>query len=80
MITVTLIRLDLMTQQNAGTAGKLLLQAIYSVWMDTHYYTGDTIINVGITNNDKGYGTQIAELGMQMMTKLREASAASNLH
>ena len=61
MIAVPLIMLDLMTWQNAGT-----LMVSFSFKLFTLFW--DNVIDAGIANNDTGYGTQIAKLGMQMMT------------
>ena len=64
MIAVTLIMLDLMTQQNAGTLMVSFCFKQFTLFCDT----GDTIMDAGIRNNDMGYGTGIGKLGMQMMT------------
>ena len=78
IITVTSIMRDLMTEHLW-----LPFASSYLLCFDVHCDTGDNIIDAGITNNDTGYRTQIAKLGMHMMTlqndKIRLAFAASNV-
>ena len=64
MIAVTLIMLYLMTEQNSGTLMVSFCFKLLTLSCDS----GNNIIDAGITNNDTRYGTQIAKLGMQMMT------------